>query len=158
MDPLIHCPACKKGYAQDSILDNMFISETTAAQIDKQMVCIFIVFQKIYLHNNYSITRNHLCRFNVMLQMTTIEHKTSPSSSLFLYSILGWDLQLLLRWCLCHWPVYGLSWMAMWPVYPGINPSDVYVCHSICNNIYQHGFDSIVEICWFLEYNFISGS
>lgn len=27
VDPLIHCPVCKKGFPQDSILDNMFICE-----------------------------------------------------------------------------------------------------------------------------------
>lgn len=27
VDPLIHCPVCKKGFPQESILDNMFVCE-----------------------------------------------------------------------------------------------------------------------------------
>ncbi|XP_068214823.1 E3 ubiquitin-protein ligase TRIM33-like isoform X2 [Palaemon carinicauda] len=32
MDPLIHCPMCKKGFPQESILDNMFICEAQSGE------------------------------------------------------------------------------------------------------------------------------
>ncbi|CAL4082496.1 unnamed protein product, partial [Meganyctiphanes norvegica] len=45
MDPLIHCPACKKGFAQDIILDNMFICEASGigggsvAAVEEMFTC-----------------------------------------------------------------------------------------------------------------------
>ncbi|KAK3853270.1 hypothetical protein Pcinc_040183, partial [Petrolisthes cinctipes] len=88
MDPLIHCPVCKKGFSQDSILDNMFVCEAqgcgdrggnTAMSGEENFTCTsctdeavatglctdcseWLCDQCIQAHKRVKVTKDHLIK------------------------------------------------------------------------------------------------
>ncbi|KAK8746824.1 hypothetical protein OTU49_016838 [Cherax quadricarinatus] len=86
MDPLIHCPMCKKGFPQESILDNMFVCEAqscgergTSSATEESFTCTsctdeavatglctdcseWLCDQCIQAHKRVKVTKDHIIK------------------------------------------------------------------------------------------------
>nr|XP_045613076.1 E3 ubiquitin-protein ligase TRIM33-like isoform X2 [Procambarus clarkii] len=107
MDPLIHCPMCKKGFPQESILDNMFVCEAqssgdrgASSASEESFTCTsctdealatglctdcseWLCDQCIQAHKRVKVTKDHVIKAKGEVDSDSPSAKTQVKKSLF---------------------------------------------------------------------------
>ncbi|XP_069984080.1 E3 ubiquitin-protein ligase TRIM33 isoform X5 [Penaeus vannamei] len=122
MDPLIHCPVCKKGFPQDSILDNMFICEAQgsgdrgAGASEESFTCTsctdeaiatglctdcseWLCDQCIQAHKRVKVTKDHIIKGKGEVDSDSSSTKTQAKRALFCNIHIKEKLNLYCQTC-----------------------------------------------------------